>query len=61
MARRTRLFRSWIWDGLRHMVSISGSAMTALLLGFTVVPALTMAVAVVFQRRYRLDDHVVRS
>ena len=44
-----------------QQVEQPGSAMTALLLGFTALPALTMAVAVVFQRRYRLDDHVVRS
>lgn len=31
----------------------SGSAMTALLLGFTVLPAALMMVAMVFQRRYR--------
>lgn len=32
-----------------------GSAMTALLVGFTVLPAALMVVAIVFQRRYRLD------
>lgn len=31
------------------------SAMTALLVGFTVLPAVLMVVAIVFQRRYRLD------
>lgn len=31
------------------------SALTALLLGFTVLPAALMVVAIVFQRRYRLD------
>lgn len=31
------------------------SAMTALLMGFTVVPAVLMLVALVFQRQYRLD------
>jgi len=33
-----------------------GSAMTALLLGFTVLPAALMLVAIWFQRRCRLDD-----
>ncbi|WP_280869238.1 MFS transporter [Streptomyces sp. MJP52] len=32
-----------------------GSALTALLLGFTVVPAALMAAALGFQRRYTLD------
>jgi len=44
-----------------EQVQQPGSATTALLLGFTVLPALTMLAAVVFQRRYRLDDHLVRS
>lgn len=36
-------------------VAQSGSALTALLIGFTVVPAVLMAAALLFQRRYRLD------
>lgn len=36
-------------------VAQSDSAISALLLGFTVVPAATMIVAMAFQRRYRLD------
>jgi GPH family glycoside/pentoside/hexuronide:cation symporter len=38
-----------------------GSAMTALLLGFTVLPATTMVLALHFQRRYRLDAGAARS
>ncbi|RMI46189.1 MFS transporter [Actinomadura harenae] len=34
----------------------SGAALTALRVGFTVVPAVLMAVALGFQRRYTLDD-----
>ncbi len=44
-----------------EQVSQPGSAMTALLLGFTVLPAATMALALLVQRRYRLDDHAARS
>ncbi len=44
-----------------QQVEQPGSAMTALLLGFTVLPALTMVVALAFQRRYRLDVHAARS
>ena len=36
-------------------VTQSSSAMTALVVGFTAVPALLMMVAMVFQRRYRLQ------
>ena len=43
-----------------QQVQQPGSAMTALLVGFTVLPALTMVVALWFQRRYRLDEHAAR-
>ena len=36
----------------------SGSAMTALVIGFTVVPAVLMVIAMAFQRRYTLDATV---
>lgn len=39
-------------------VTQPGSALTALLLGFTLLPAVLMVVAMVFQRRYRLDPAV---
>ena len=39
-------------------VTQSSSALTALLVGFTVVPAILMAAALLFQRRYRLDPVV---
>ena len=39
-----------------QQVQQSDSALTALVLGFTVVPAVLMVVAISFQRRYRLDS-----
>jgi Na+/melibiose symporter-like transporter len=39
----------------------SDSAMTALVIGFTAVPAVLMLVAMSFQRRYRLDATVRAS
>ena len=36
-------------------VTQTDSAMTALVVGFTAVPALLMVVAMAFQRRYRLQ------
>jgi GPH family glycoside/pentoside/hexuronide:cation symporter len=43
-----------------QQVTQPGSAMTALLVGFTVLPALTMLAALAFQRRCRLDDDAAR-
>jgi GPH family glycoside/pentoside/hexuronide:cation symporter len=41
-------------------VAQTDSALTALVVGFTVVPAVLMAVAVAFQRRYSLDGPATR-
>ncbi|MEO3785073.1 MFS transporter [Actinocorallia sp. B10E7] len=41
-------------------VAQAGSALTALVIGFTLVPAVLMAVAILFQRRYSLDGSAPR-
>jgi len=42
-------------------VAQADSAITALIIGFTLVPAVLMAVAIAFQRRYSLDSSPARA